>query len=114
MTELILTGGAAGVALVSSGVLGEELAKKKNRGRAFQFIVGLLLGPLGLLFFLVPQLDYGRESTLNRPVGNRPLRVIEGFECPRCENHLPPHTQVCPFCMTSTQRPWWERVQAEV
>jgi len=105
----MLPAGAAGVALVTSGLLGEELAKKKNRGRVFQFIVGLLLGPLGLLFFLVPQLDYGRESNLNRPVVNKPLRVIEGADCPRCGNHLTPRACVCPYCGTSAQRPWWER-----
>jgi hypothetical protein len=93
------------ISFLTSGMLAGEIGEKKKRGLWPYFILGLFLGPLALILFLVPGRTDRRPAT--SPPG-KPLRVLRGKLCPVCNNEIPVHASSCPGCGGNSGPEWWE------
>jgi hypothetical protein len=90
------------ISFLTSGLLGGELGEKKKRGLWPYFVLGLFLGPLVLLLFLVP---IPKEKSSAIPVPGKPLRVAHGIMCPACNREIPVRACSCAHCGASSSVP---------
>ncbi|MBU4179183.1 MAG: hypothetical protein KJ625_04475, partial [Actinobacteria bacterium] len=74
-----------GVIAVASAFLCMELAKKKHRDKAFYFVVGGLIGPLGVLIVMTP---LPTMTAKEAAAGRKLLRVVKRTECPACHQKV--------------------------
>ncbi len=95
-----------GVIAIASAFLCMELAKKYHRDKAFYFVVGGLIGPLGVLVVMTPLPTRTAEDAA---AGRRPLRVVESQECPSCDAKAYAGERQCRQCGYVLGTPWWER-----
>ncbi|MBU4302551.1 MAG: HDOD domain-containing protein [Actinobacteria bacterium] len=102
----ITTWSTIGVIIVTSAFLCRELAKKKHRDKAFYFVVGGLIGPLGIIVVMTP---LPTKTVEEREAGKKPLRVVERPECPSCHLKAYAGERQCRHCGHLLQAPWWER-----
>ena len=99
------------IVVLVSAFLCRELAKKYHRDSLFYFVVGGLIGPLGILVVMTP-LPIRTVGVEEDTVVERPLRVIEKPECPACHYKVFPGEHRCDHCGQSLDVPWWERTRS--
>lgn len=73
------------------GIISSEAAKNKGRHPWGWFAIGLLLGPLGLIWSLV---TYKDQETINK----KQLALGMMRECDHCASILELGTKKCRFC----------------
>ncbi|MBU4174735.1 MAG: hypothetical protein KKB90_02185 [Actinobacteria bacterium] len=95
-----------GVIAVASAFLCMELAKKKHRDKAFYFVVGGLIGPLGVLVVMTP---LPTMTAKEAAAGRKLLRVVKRTECPACHQKVYAGERQCCQCGHVLGTPWWER-----
>jgi hypothetical protein len=83
-----------------------ELAKKRHRDKTFYFVVGGLIGPLGVLVVMIPLPTRTAEKEAS---GRKPLRVADKLECPACHEKVRTGERQCYRCGYVLGTPWWER-----
>jgi hypothetical protein len=95
-----------GVIAVVSAFLCMELAKKRHRDKTFYFLVGGLIGPLGVLVVMTP---LPTRTAKEKASGRKSLRVVEMQECPACHAKANAGELQCCYCGHVLGTPWWER-----
>jgi hypothetical protein len=68
------------------GAIAATIYSNKSRSGCWGFIVGFLLGPLGIIYALIIKDN----------------KVI--FRCPICKGEIEPDAQVCPHCRTQFKK----------
>ena len=74
-----------------SGVAAALIWSSKGGSPGAGFLIGLLLGPLGLIIVLVATPSRGKSASLRA--------------CPHCNVPMRPDASVCPHCQRESQ-PW--------
>ena len=73
------------------GVLAATIYSRKGRSGAAAFIVGLLLGPIGVLLAAI-------SSTDGAALEQKQLATGQLKKCPHCGEMIRPEATVCRFC----------------
>lgn len=84
---------------VLCGIIAASIYKNKGRRESWGFLVGLLLGPLGILYAAVRSPDTGRLE-------REQLRTGQAKRCPHCGELIRPEATICKHChqaVTSTK-----------
>lgn len=73
---------------IAFGIIGSMIADKKGNSGVAGFLLGILLGPIGLLIaFFTSDNPHGKE----RKLGNT-------RKCPYCAEYVKPEAKVCKHC----------------
>lgn len=88
-----------GFVLALCGVLSAAILSGKNQAGT-GCLLGLFLGPLGLLLAAVMAMGGGKEKVIERVIERQPLpeaRRVE-VECPFCAERILAKAKVCKHC----------------